>query len=558
MKKLKLLIKKSKILIIALAVLFVTVSFYRSSDDKNFEMVKNLDIFYSLFRELNIFYVDDVSPAELVKRAIDSMLASLDPYTVFIPESQMEDLKLMTTGEYGGVGALIRQEGDYVVISEPYEGFPAQKNDLRAGDIILEIDGNSIKGRSTSDVSELLKGQPNTSLTILIKRPGEEINLSKTLIREEIKIDNVPYSGFVEEGIAYVNLSNFTDKAGNEVKKALLDLKAKGNIKGIILDLRSNPGGLLHEAVNVSNLFINKGEVIVSTKGKVKDWDKSYQAQNQPFDLETPIVVMVNSASASASEIVAGAVQDLDRGLVIGQRTFGKGLVQTTRDLSYKSKLKVTTAKYYTPSGRCIQVIDYSHRNPDGSAGKVPDSLINKFNTRNGREVFDGGGIIPDIVFEQDSYSNIAISLLSKNLIFNYATQFRLKNDTIPSAWDFKVDDKIYADFVDFLADKDYDYTTRSDELLKRLIATAKEEKYYDHAKEEFNILEKQLGHDKDQDLQTFKIEISQLLEEEIISRYYYQKGRLESFLKNDKEIKQAIEILNDKGKYKNFLIGNK
>jgi carboxyl-terminal processing protease len=543
------------LLLLPLSLVFAAASYY-PDDEKDFELLKNLDIFHSLMREINIFYVDEISPADLVGEAIAAMLESLDPYTVFIPESQMEDLKLMTTGEYGGIGALIRQDDDYVVVTDPYEGFPAQKNDVRAGDIILEVDGKSIKGKSYHEVSELLKGQPGTSLKLILKRPGDEKAIEKNLQREEIKIKNVQYYSMMSDGIAYVNLSNFTENAALEVKKALADLKEKNTITGIVLDLRGNPGGLLMEAVFVSNLFINKGEVIVSTKGKVKDWDKVYTATQTAYDTETPVAVLVNSGSASASEIVAGAIQDLDRGVVIGQRTFGKGLVQTTRDLNYKTKLKVTTAKYYTPSGRCIQVIDYSHRNPDGSAGKIPDSLINKFSTRNKRPVFDGGGVNPDIITEADKYSNIAISLMNKNHIFNFATGYYYKNPKISPAGEFEITDAVYSDFVNYLQDKDFDYVSQSDDLLKKLIEVTKEEKYYDNASEEFQKLEKKLAHDKNQDLQTFRNEISRLLKEEIVSRYYFQDGRIEAFLKDDAELKEAIRVLKNRNDYNKILSG--
>lgn len=542
------------VLVLPLTLVFTAARLY-PDDEKDFELLKNLDIFHSLMREINIFYVDEISPADLIGEAIASMLESLDPYTVFIPESQMEDLKLMTTGEYGGIGAMIRQEGEYIVVTDPYEGFPAQKNDVRAGDVIVEIDGRSVAGKSSEEVSELLKGQPGTTLKLMLKRPGSDKNIEKSLVREEIKIKNVQFYTMADDGIAYVNLSNFTENAAQEVKGALAELKEKNNVKGIVLDLRGNPGGLLIEAVFVSNLFINKGEVIVSTKGKVKEWDKTYTATNTAYDSETPVAVLVNSGSASASEIVAGAIQDLDRGVVIGQRTFGKGLVQTTRDLSYKTKLKVTTAKYYTPSGRCIQVIDYSHRNPDGSAGKIPDSLITKFYTKNKRVVYDGGGVNPDIITEAEKYSNIALSLMNKNHIFNFATGFFYKNNSIVPAKEFEISDALYNEFVDYLKDKDFDYVSQSDDMLKKLAEIAKEEKYYDNAQAEFAQLEKKLAHDKNQDLQTFRKEISRLLKEEIVSRYYFQDGRVEAFLKDDAELKEAIRILKNTGEYNKLLV---
>lgn len=546
-KKFRLLLVISAIALSAL----ITVSF---DDNTNFEIAKDLDVYYTLFRELNLYYVDETRPGELIRKSIDAMLNSLDPYTVFIPESQMEDFRFMTTGQYGGIGALIRKEGDYVVITEPYEGFPAQKNDIIAGDVILEIDGQSINGKSTSDVSEMLKGQPKTSLTITLRRPGKSEHIIKTITREEIKIENVSYSGVVADSIGYINLSNFTEGAYNDVRKAFAELKEKHKITSLILDLRGNPGGLLIEAVGICNMFVPKSELIVSTKGKIKDWDKNYLASQQPLDINIPVVVLVNSGSASASEIVAGAMQDIDRGIVIGSRTFGKGLVQTTRPLSYNAKLKVTTAKYYTPTGRCIQALDYTHRNPDGSVGKIPDSLITEFKTRNGRKVYDGGGITPDISLQPEQLGNLALSLYSKNLIFDFATQYYLKEKNIPPAGEFEITENIYQDFVNYLEGKDYNYQTKSEEELEILIETVKEEKYEDIVKEELDALKRKLAHDRKKDLQIFKPELKRLLSEEIASRYYYQKGRMQAILKDDPAMEQAISVLKNRARYNEIL----
>lgn len=523
-------------------------------DNTTFEIAKNLDIYYTLFRELNLYYVDDTKPGDLVKKSIDAMLNSLDPYTVYIPESQMEDFRFMTTGQYGGVGALIRKEGDYVVITEPYEGFPAQKNGINAGDIIIEIDGQSIKGKSSSEVSDILKGQPKTNLKLTLKRPGTADPIEKTIEREEIKIDAVPYYGVISDSVGYINLSSFTESAYSEVKKALLDLKENKGVKSIIFDLRGNPGGLLIEAVNITNLFVEKSESIVSTKGKVKDWDKNYTASMAPIDKEIPMVVLVNSGSASASEIVSGAIQDLDRGVIIGQRTFGKGLVQTTRPLSYNAKLKITTAKYYTPSGRCIQALDYTHRNPDGSVGKVPDSLVTEFKTKNGRTVYDGGGVSPDIILEAEQLSNLSGSLYNKNLFFDFATEFVLKHPSISKISEFSITDEIYNEFIAFLKNKNCDYETQSEEDLKLLTESTKNEKYFDLVKDEIEVLKKKLAHDRNKDLQVFKPEIEQLLFEEIVSRYYFQKGRMQALLKGDPAMKEAIAILKDKTRYNTIL----
>lgn len=552
----KTIIKKIKITLFAIAIsasLFTAYSF----TDSYFEISKNLDIFATLFREVNTYYVDETKPGDMMKKAIDSMLDDLDPYTNYIPESELEDYKYMTTGQYGGIGSLIRKKGDYIAISEPYEGFPAQKGGLIAGDIILEVDGKSIKGKNTDEVSKVLKGSPNTPVKLLIKREGESANITKIITREEIKVNNVPYSGMVDDGIGYVYLNQFTEDASKNVKDAIIDLKTNNpDLKGIILDLRGNPGGLLHEAVNLSNLFVEKGTEIVSTKGKVSEWQKSYKALNAPIDLNLPIAILVNRGSASASEIVSGAIQDLDRGIVVGQKTFGKGLVQTTRNLTYNSKLKVTTAKYYIPSGRCIQALDYTHRNEDGSVGKVPDSLITAFKTKNGRKVFDGGGVNPDVKVKPKIASKILISLDSKALIFDYATQFKLNHPSIGSAKQFRLSDEEYDKFCKWLEDKEYDYTTDTQKELEELKKIAIEEKYFDKASKELEQLKEVISHNKTHDLENFKTEIKTELENEIVARYYYQKGKLEHSLSLDLEVKKATEILKDQKLYGEILAG--
>lgn len=516
-----------------------------SYKNPDFEIIKNLDIYYSLFRELQLFYVDETSPEKLVNKSIEGMLESLDPYTEYIPESEMEDFNFQTTGEYGGIGAIIRKSGNFVMISEPYEDFPAVKSGLKAGDVILEIDGVSTKGKSLPEVSELLKGIPGTEAKIVIKRPPSNKKLEKSIEREKVKIPNVPYFGIVGEKTGYIKLSNFTPGAGNEVKTALNELVNRG-IGNLILDLRNNPGGLLLEAVNVSSIFVNKGEEIVSTRGKVKQFDFTYKTQKDPVNTKIPLVVLTNRASASASEIVAGAMQDLDRGIIIGQQTFGKGLVQTTRDVSYNGKLKVTTAKYYMPSGRCIQMLDYTHRNEDGSVGYVPDSLISEFSTRNGRKVYDGGGVRPDVEVEPEMLSNIAVSLYTKNFIFDFATKYAADHDSITAPENFELSEKDYNDFLDFIKGKDFDYQTQSEKELIELIKIAKREKYYDLSEEEFEALKIKLAHDKEKDLRTFQDEIKELLAEEILGRYYYQKGSIRYALRKDNVIKEASAFLND------------
>jgi carboxyl-terminal processing protease len=404
-----------KVWVGSLIVIIAGLGFYSfNRDNKNFEIAKNLEIYYSLFRELNMFYVDDVNPNNLVKTSIDEMLESLDPYTNYISEDQMEDFRFMTTGEYAGIGALIGNQNGKIVISEPYEGFPAQKFGLKAGDIILKVEDKSTEHMTTEDVSNMLKGAAKKPVRLNILRPGDNKAFEINVVREKIIIDAIPFYGMLDDKTAYIRLSNFTASSGDGVKNAFLELK-KNKPDALILDMRSNPGGLLQEAVKIVNLFVPKGEEIVSTRGKVKQWDKTYIATSAPIDTTIRIAVLTNSHSASASEIVAGAMQDLDRGIVVGSRTFGKGLVQTTRDLSYNTKLKVTTAKYYTPSGRCIQSLDYTQRNEDGSVGHVPDSLITEFRTKKGRKVYDGGGIVPDVVLEPEQLSNLSAALLTNS-----------------------------------------------------------------------------------------------------------------------------------------------
>lgn len=534
---------------------FLHISSISGDDELDFEIAKNLDIYYSLYKELNTYYVDPIEPDKLIKKSIDAMLESLDPYTVYIPESRIEDYKMMTTGEYGGIGALIRQgEDGYVIITEPYEGFPAHKAGLRAGDAILKVEGKSAKGLSTSQVSDLLKGQPGTEVELLISRPGEDQDMDITLTRENIHMSSVPYHGMLDNKTGYIKFTRFTRGCSGEVKEAILALKDLG-ATSLILDMRNNPGGLLDEAISVTNLFVDKGQEVVSTRGKQSKWDKVYRASQDPLDKEMPVVVVVNSSSASASEIVSGALQDLDRGVVIGQRTFGKGLVQSTRELSYNSMLKVTTAKYYIPSGRCIQAFDYSHRNEDGSVGKVPDSLVSEFETRNGRKVYDGGGITPDIETEKQNYNILISHLYKENIIFDFATQFVLNNPTIAKAEEFRINDQVYQDFVEFAGQRDFEYQTKTEAKLAELIETAKEEKYYKLSEAEIKALEESLSHELEKDLGLFREDIEKLLRDEIVSRYYFQDGRIKASLVDDEDILKAIEVLNNPEEYNRLLI---
>ena len=432
-------VNKKKIGILLGVVLAISVLFtVFTRDEKLFQIDKNLDIYYTLIRELNLFYVDEINPNDLVKTSIDQMLESLDPYTTYIPESDMEDFRFMTTGEYAGIGALIGKQRDHIIISEPYEGFPAQKSGLKAGDILLEVAGKGTEDMSTEDVSNLLKGPANQVVKVKIERPGVKKPFDVDIVREQIQIDAVPYYGMLDDKIGYIRLSSFTANCGDEVKQIVKELKEKHHAQSLILDLRSNPGGLLNEAVKIVNIFVPKGVEVVSTKGKVKQWDKEYDATEQPVDTVMPLAVLVNRGSASASEIVSGALQDLDRAVIIGTRTFGKGLVQTTRDLSYNTKLKVTTAKYYIPSGRCIQALDYSHRNEDGSVGVVPDSLISEFTTRKGRKVYDGGGVTPDVKVDLDQLSSLSYNLMRDYMVFDFATLYANQHESIPTPEDLK------------------------------------------------------------------------------------------------------------------------
>ncbi len=521
--------------------------------DRYFEIQKNLDIFATLYKEVNTYYVDDVNPNKVIRLGIDAMLNSLDPYTNYIPEDDIEDYRTMTTNEYGGIGALVGERDGRSLVIMPYEGFPAHKNGLVIGDEILKIDGISVQGKSSSSISRLLKGQANTKVQLTIKRYASDKIFDLELKREKITIDNVPYFGMVTKDIGYLKLSDFTTEAGKEVEKAVVDLKSKGATK-IILDLRDNPGGLLSEAVNVSNVFIPKGSEVVTTKGKVTDWNKSYKALNNPVDIEIPLVVITSSRSASASEIVAGVIQDYDRGVLVGQKSFGKGLVQATRPLSYNSQLKVTTAKYYTPSGRCIQAIDYNSRNTDGSVGKIPDSLKVAYKTKNGRTVYDGGGIDPDIPVVRNYLAPITLSLVNKSLLFEYANFYRHTHEEIGSAYDFSLSDAEYDEFLKWLKNKEYDYTTNVESTLQELKKAAEKEKYYAAIEQQLNALKEKIMHNKESDLLKFKSQIKYMLEEEIVSRYYLRRGIVEASFDYDPDILASVDILNNNEAYNKII----
>ena len=544
----------------ALSVLVVSgvmlLAFTIPTNDRSFEIIKNLDIFITAFKEVNSYYVDEINPNKLMRTGLDAMLSSLDPYTDYIPEDDIEDYRTITTGEYGGIGALVDKKDGVSTIVLPYEGYPASRAGLKAGDQILSINGIDIGEKSSDEISRLLKGQSKSEIVLQIKRFGLEEPFEVSLEREKITIDNVPYFGMVTEDIGYLKLTDFTTGAGQEVKNAVLDLKSDGAEK-IILDLRGNPGGLLNEAINVSNVFVDKGKEVVTTKGKLSKDLRVYNTLNDATDTEIPLVVLTSRGSASASEIVSGVMQDYDRGVLIGQRTYGKGLVQQTRPLAYNSQLKVTTSKYYIPSGRCIQAIDYSHRNPDGSVGKIADSLKAEFKTSKGRPVYDGGGVSPDVVVDTYQYAPITYSLMRRDLIFNYATEYAFKHESIAPAKEFRISDEEYVEFANWLKGKDYDYTTQVEKDIDRLIATSKDEKYYEDIAEQIESLKKATLHNKEQDLQTFKREIKTLLEQEICSRYYLQDGIIESTFNRDADVKAAVDVLNDTTRYNAILLKN-
>ncbi|MBG8553373.1 S41 family peptidase [Hymenobacter guriensis] len=533
------------------------VSFRSVSDNERyFEIAKNLDIFATLFKEVNTYYVDEVTPGRLVKTGIDAMLKSLDPYTNYIPEDDIEDFRTLTTGQYGGIGVLVVKRGTKTVVQAAHEGYPAQKAGLLPGDEILSINGISLEKKSSSDISKLMKGQANSQVKLMVTRYGQDAPVEINITRDKIQVDNVPYYGMLTNDIGYFQLTGFTVDAGKEVRLAVGKLKEMG-AKKIVFDIRDNPGGLLNEAVNISNLFVEKGLDIVSTKGKVTEWNKTYKALDTPLDTQLPIAIITSSRSASAAEIVSGVLQDYDRAVLVGERTFGKGLVQATRPLSYNSQLKVTTAKYYIPSGRCIQEIDYSHRADDGTLGKVPDSLRTAFKTQAGRTVFDGGGVAPDVEVQEREVAEITRLLLQKNYLFDYATRYRAEHATIPPAREFKLSDVEYQKFVQFLQNKDVSYSTEVEKSLSDLMKKAKDEKHYEDVKTELESIRRKVSTNKSNDLTRFKPEIKELLEQEIVSRYYFQKGQIEASFDDDPNVLAAVQVLNDPNRYAALLRPN-
>ncbi|MDO5664438.1 MAG: S41 family peptidase [Bacteroidia bacterium] len=543
---------KKNIFLLLIVFLTINVKAQTTQTDKNqryFDINKSIDIFNSVIRELDMFYVDSLKVDSLVNGTIRNMLARMDPYTEYYTEENIGDLQFMTTGEYGGIGSIISYNNNQVIINEPYKGLPADKAGLKAGDAILEIDGTDMRKATVKDVSDKLKGTPGTPLKLKIQRPGENKPRELTIVREKIEMDPITYSTVMDDKVGYLHYSGFTNGSSNRVKETILDLKKKG-AESLVIDLRGNGGGILDEAVNIVNFFVRKGLEIVSTKGKVKQWDRSYRTQNQPIDTLMPIIVLIDTGSASASEIVAGSLQDLDRAVIIGNRSFGKGLVQTPRDLPYGGNIKITTSKYYIPSGRCIQALDYSHRNPDGSVARVPDSLTNVFKTKNGREVRDGGGITPDYVIPQEKGGTIGYYLITENIIFDYVTNWVIKHKTIASPESFHLSDADYEQFKQFVKTKDFRYDQMSNRSLQSLKNIMEFEGYFDTASNEFKALENKLQPNLNRDLELFKKDIKQMIETEIVQRYYYKEGVLKYELQDDPALKKAKEVLKDKQLY--------
>jgi carboxyl-terminal processing protease len=534
-----------------LILIFSSLGLLAFKADDYFEISKNLEIFADVYKQVNTSYVDEVKPGELIRAAINGMLSSLDPYTNFYSEAQAEEYRYQVTGTFAGIGSSIRTIDDYVYIESPLDDFPAQKAGLLPGDKILEVDNQSMKGKTTAEVTDFLKGKAGTSFTLKIERLGEG-TLEKTITRETIKVKNVPYHGIIEDNIGYIKLTGFTPNAGKEVQDALNDLKSKGATK-IALDLRDNGGGLLHEAVNIVNIFVPKGTIIVVTKGKFEEDNRTYKTLNAPVDAEIPLVVLINNNSASASEIVSGALQDLDRAVLVGQNSFGKGLVQTTMSLNYNTSMKVTTAKYYIPSGRLIQRLDYGNK-VNGKAIAVADSAKKDFKTKNGRKVIDGEGIQPDVNIEETKYSKLAQSLIKNDLIFKFANQYRSTHSSVEEPFKFNVSDALFDEFKKFIEDKEYSYTTQTEKDLEKLVKQAKEEKYYTLLEDELSKLKTAIENTKQSDIQNHKSELKELLEYEIIKRYYFEKGKVEVGFDDDVEWAKAKSILNDKNAYNSLL----
>jgi len=547
--------KRKKIIVISLALVTAALTygfFAGSQESKDFKLTKNLDIYISLLRELNAFYVDEIDPEKLVSTSITSMLETLDPYTVYYPEEETGDLDFMTTGKYGGFGSLIRKSGDYILVTNVYKGFPADVNGIKPGDLMLSIDGISLKDVSSDKASAMLKGEPGTEAEIVFRRNGEEF--TKKLRREKISISAVPYYGMIDDNTGYIRFTNFTQNCISEVKDALVDLKEKQGAEDLILDLRNNPGGLVNEAVEIVNLFIKPGQEVVSTRGRAKQYDAVFRTNKNPIAAEMPVVVLINRSSASASEIVAGALQDLDRGVIVGERSYGKGLVQVARPLSYKAEVKITTAKYYIPSGRCIQAVDFSHPNEDGSVGYIPDSLIKTFKTRNGRLVKDGGGIIPDIAVPSDMLNRFTSELYVQNMVFDFATKYFWSHPKPSTLDSLKVTDNDLNDFSVFLKERNFGYKTNSEAALDKLVSVAKDEQLYNDNIPALDSLKAGLSHNLEKDMMSQKRDVTELIESDLAGRYFYDAGMVKYSLKHDTQVMEAVKIAEDRARYMTLL----
>jgi carboxyl-terminal processing protease len=540
-----------KTIIVMAACLLSCVSFAQSKD---FKAAQSLDIFHSTIRELLLFYVDSVEVDRLVETGIDAMLESLDPYTVYMPEELADDFDFATTGQYGGMGALIKKAPNGIEISEPYKGFPADRAGLVAGDLLLEIAGESTQNMELATASKNLKGVAGSTITLKVRKLRGGDTLSLSLQRERIHISDITYAGMLSGGIGYIRVSSFTRNGSRDFKNAFLALRQTGQLQKLIIDLRSNGGGILDEAVNMVSLFVPKGTEVVAARGRIAGFDARYKTGDAPLDTEIPIAVLVNSLSASSSEIFAGSLQDLDRAVIIGTRTFGKGLVQSVRGLGYNAQLKITTAKYYIPSGRCVQAIDYSHRNEDGSVGHIPDSLIKPFRTKNGRTVYDGGGITPDVPLEPATYAKITYDIVARDLLRDYAVRYYAAHDTLPAPESFQLSDEEYLRFVDYAAGKDFDDRTTTEVLLEKLIETIKKELLYNDTKEALETLQATINRNKREKLLLFRQELQPLLEDEICARYYYEEGRFRSLLRHDKQAAAAMQLLNHPEEYHQLL----
>lgn len=544
---------KKRILFFTATAIIAGLLAFTKPAERYFEIAKNLDIFATLFKEVNALYVDEVSPNQLIRTGIDAMLISLDPYTNYIPEDEVEDYRTMNTGQYGGIGAVTREIGNRTVVTMIMKGYGAEKGGLKIGDEIIRIDHLEMAKLSREESSQLMKGQVGTPVSLTVKRPGEEDLITLSFKREKIKISNVPYYSMVGNDVAYVQLTDFTPDAAKEVKSALVQLKEQG-AKYVILDLRGNPGGLLMEAVNISNLFIPKGKLVVSTKGKIPEHNLNYETLNAPFDTSIPVAVLINRGSASASEIVAGTLQDYDRGIIIGEKSYGKGLVQVSRPLSYNSQLKVTTAKYYTPTGRCIQVLDYSHRREDGSVISVADSLKKAFKTSTGRTVYDGGGIDPDIFMQSIEPHLLTQVLVERGLLIDYVTHYVLKNPTPVDPKTFTITDSEYEQFVNWMKRRDYSYKSYMEYELEKFTTDAKKEKYFDDLKPQLDLISARITESRKNELMLYQDEIKMLLEKEIVARFHLEQGSIETGFKYDQEVKKAIELLHNEQAYKKTL----